>query len=435
MNASIFLTSPDPTGEKADSPTGTWNRPGNEQMQSIRRKILSTVALHHFCNDASVVTLPAIFPLLYTEGVLIRKYSNIGTIILIGLAVAVVFQLLIGHHIKRRHYRCCLALDALIVGISLILMTFSRNYLMLVLFFIGVRIGTSVYHPVGISWITSTFQSKGLDRAMGFQSAFGDIGVLFAFASTGLLAQFLGWRTPLILWGIVNLAAVGIGLIFSRGTSYPVALDETGEVSWRETIGRLRAFMPVIILGGMAWGVTLGYAPSLFNHRLGISMSKTGLILSCWMAAGTLSSFFYGKIAEFLGRHRTITIAYIVIVVTAIILGLSGNTYITIGAFIAYGTALFITYPAILSFVGSTVEAKNRTAAFSLVATIQILGNSMFAFISGFLSDAYGINTPFLLLGGATLLSVIYITLVLRRKKITAGPVPPRARPKDIVTG
>ena len=81
------------------------------------------------------------------------------------------------------------------------------------------------------------------------------------------------------------------------------------------------------------------------------------------------------------------------------------------------------------------MEAKNRTAAFSLVATIQILGNSAFAFISGFLSDAYGINTPFLLLGGATLLSVFYITLILRMKKITAGPVPPRARPKDIVTG
>jgi MFS family permease len=405
-------------------------------MKPIQRKVLSAVALHHFCNDASVVALPAILPLLYTEGVLIKRYSNIGTLILIGLAVAVVLQLLIGHNIKTRHYRCCLALDALIVGISLILMTLSTNYLMLVLFFVGVRIGTSVYHPVGISWISSTFESTGLDRAMGFQSAFGDIGVLFAFASTGLLAQFFGWKMPLVLWGIINLAAVAVGLTVSRGTIGAAEIRETsGAVSWRETIGRLRSFMPVIILGGMAWGVTLGYAPSLFNHRLGISMSNTGLILSCWMAAGTLSSFFYGRIAELLGRHRTIMIAYIVIVVTAFTLGVSANTHITIAAFIVYGTALFVTYPAILSFVGSTVDAKNRTAAFSLVATVQILGNSMFAFISGFLSDAYGINTPFLLLGGATLLSVIYIAVILRMKKITAGPVPPRARPKDIVTG
>ena len=307
---------------------------------------------------------------------------------------------------------------------------------MLVLFFIGVRIGTSVYHPVGISWISSTFKGPKLDRAMGIQSAFGDIGVLSAFISTGFLAQYFGWRIPLLIWGVVNLAAVGIGLSISRGTEEPTPPPDSEErVSWVETIGKLRTFMPIIILGGMAWGVTLGYAPSLFNHKLGISMSNTGIILSCWMAAGTVSSFLYGKISDLLGRHLTITVAYILIVITTLTLGLSGNTYLTIAAFVLYGTALFVTYPAILSFVGSMVDDKNRTATFSLVSTVQILGNSTFAFISGFLSDAYGINTPFILLGIATLLSVIYITFLLRLKRITAGPAPARSRPKDIVSG
>lgn len=406
-------------------------------MERIKRRILSTVVLHHFCNDASVVALPAIFPVLYTQKTLIKRYSDIGTVILIGLVVAIFFQLIIGHNVKRRHYRRLLVLDAAIVGISLLLMTLSRNFLMLVLFFIGVRIGTSVYHPVGISWISHTFRGGRLDRAMGFQSAFGDLGVLAAFASTGLLAQFYGWRAPLLLWGIINIAAVAASLIISRGTEALEASQEREEerVSWRETFGKLRTFIPVIILGGMAWGVTLGYAPSLFNHRLGISMSQTGTILSCWMAAGAAVSFLYGKIAQVLGRHSTIMIAYVVIVLTAITIGLSSNSSLTIGAFIVYGVALFITYPAILSFVGSTVDEKNRTAAFSLVSTIQIVGNSSCAFISGFLSDAYGINTPFLLLGGATILSVIYLAIIMRTRKITAGPVPPRARPKDIVTG
>ncbi len=406
-------------------------------MERIKRRILSTVVLHHFCNDASVVALPAIFPVLYTQKTLIKRYSDIGTVILIGLVVAIFFQLIIGHNVKRRHYRRLLVLDAAIVGISLLLMTLSRNFLMLVLFFIGVRIGTSVYHPVGISWISHTFRGGRLDRAMGFQSAFGDLGVLAAFASTGLLAQFYGWRAPLLLWGIINIAAVAASLIISRGTEALEASQEREEerVSWHETFGKLRTFIPVIILGGMAWGVTLGYAPSLFNHRLGISMSQTGTILSCWMAAGAAVSFLYGKIAQVLGRHSTIMIAYVVIVLTAITIGLSSNSSLTIGAFIVYGVALFITYPAILSFVGSTVDEKNRTAAFSLVSTIQIVGNSSCAFISGFLSDAYGINTPFLLLGAATLLSVIYLAIIMRTRKITAGPVPPRARPKDIVTG
>ena len=406
-------------------------------MERIKRRILSTVVLHHFCNDASVVVLPAIFPILYTQKVLIKRYSDIGTILLIGLAFAIVFQLIIGHNVKRRHYRRFLVLDAAIVGVSLLLMTLSRNIAMLVIFFIGVRIGTSAYHPVGISWISHTFKGRRLDRTMGFQSAFGDIGVLAAFASTGLLAHFSGWRFPLLLWGTINLAAVIVSLIISRGTEtqeYPGERKEEN-VSWRETFGRLRTLIPVIILGGMAWGVTLGYAPSLLNHRFGISMPQTGIILSCWIAAGAVVSFMYGKIAQILGRYSTIMIAYVIIVLTSVTVGLSGNTHLTIIAFVVYGMALFITFPAILSFVGSTVDEKNRTAVFSLVSTIQIVGNLSFSYISGFLSDAYGINTPFLFLGGATLLSVIYLAIILRTKKITAGPVPPRARPKDIVSG
>jgi len=405
-------------------------------MDRMKRRVLSTVVLHHLCNDASVVALPAIFPILYSEGRLIRRYSDIGTTMLIGLGVAVIFQLIIGHNVKRRHYRRCLALDALTVGVSLLLMTFARNYLMLVLFFIGVRIGTSVYHPVGISWISSTFAGRNLDRSMGIQSAFGDIGVLAAFISTGFLAQYYGWRAPLLLWGVINLAAVGAGLTISRGTDeQPSEHADEGRVSWLETIGKLRAFVPIIILGGMAWGVTLGYAPSLFNHKFGISISGTGIVLGCWMAAGTVASFSYGRISDLLGRHTTITVAYIVIVITTLTLGLSGSAPLAIAAFVVYGVALFVTYPAILSFVGSTIDGRNRTAAFSLVATIQILGNSAFAFISGFLSDAYGINTPFLLLAGATLLSVVYITIFLRLKHITAGPAPARSGPKDIVSG
>ena len=112
-------------------------------MDRIKRRILTTVSLHHACNDGSVVALPAIFPILYTKTLLIRRYSDIGTIIMVGLVVAFLFQLLIGHHARTRHYRRFLALDALIVGASLLLLTFSRSHLTLVLFFIGVRIGTS----------------------------------------------------------------------------------------------------------------------------------------------------------------------------------------------------------------------------------------------------------------------------------------------------
>jgi MFS family permease len=405
-------------------------------MIGLQKRILGTVALHHACNDASVVVLPAIFPVLYTEGILIKRYSDIGTITLISLFVAITTQILIGHNVKTHHYRRFLGLDALIVGIFLLLMTLSRNYLMLVACFIGVRIGTSIYHPVGISWISHAFEGTTLDRSMGFQSAFGDIGVLTAFISTGLLTDYFGWRVPLILWGAINLIALVAGQIISRGTTDRTAIDAKQEaVSWRETVAALRIFIFPILLGGLAWGISLNYAPSLLNHKLGISMSKTGLILSCWMAAGATVTIFYGRISERIGRPATILAAYSAIILTSFTLGSTDNIGLTVAAFIIYGVSLFITFPAILSFVGSTMAAKNRTAGFSLVSNIQIVGNSIFAFISGFISDAYGIHSPFLLLGGITVLVVVYLIVIINKGLVHPGPVPAAGRPKDIVPG
>ena len=138
------------------------------------------------------------------------------------------------------------------------------------------------------------------------------------------------------------------------------------------------------------------------------------------MATGTLSAFMYGKISTRLGRARTLVYAYLVITVVAIIFGLGRNIPLAIGAFALFGIALFSTYPANLSFIGSSVEPRNRTAAFSLGSNIMIIGNSIFAYISGKISDTYGINAPFLLLGGMTMIILAYLALMIRSGKVAA---------------
>ncbi len=394
-------------------------------IKGKKRRILASVSLHHACNDASTVVLPSIFPLLYTQKLLIRNYSAIGNTILVGLVTAVIFQALVGHFAKTRHSRYYLALDAVLVGTSLLLMTQATSYWMLVLFFIGVRMGTSIYHPVGISWISHTFAGKNLDRAMGFQSAFGNIGVLVQFASTGFLAEHYGWQAPLYLWGIINLSAVAIGLYLSRNpyekSEIAQQIEEEKEpVSWTGAFHGIRSFIPILLLGGLAWGITVNYAPSLLNHRLGVPMSHTGIIMGCWMGAGTLSAFMYGRVSAKLGRARTLVYAYIAITVVALIFGLSRNVPLSVGAFALFGIALFSTFPASLSFIGSSVDPRNRTAAFSLAANIMIIGNSIFSFISGRISDSYGINTPFLLLGAMTLAVLAYLVMMIWTGRISA---------------
>jgi MFS family permease len=391
-------------------------------MEQREKKILRSVSVFHVFNDASVVALPTIYPILYTQGFLIKRYADIGTMILIGLMVSIVFHFFVGHWAKGRHYRLLLVLDDLAVGAFLLLTPLARDYRMLVLLYVGVRIGSSIYHPVGISWVTHTFRGKNLDRAMGIQSAFGDIGVLAAFLGTGYLAQAFGWTTPLYIWGTLCVAAAFVGLVISRGTGdgADFGTEEEEPVSWRETFHDQRFLIPPALLSGLSWGITLAYGPSLLNHRLGASMSLTGIVLGCWIGAGILASLMYGRVVKRIGRYGAIILGCALTAVSTSIIAFS--TYIPVTAVLLafFGWSLFLTFPALLTLVGSVAKPRNRTAAFSLNANVQIFGNAAFTFIAGFMSDAWGINTPFFLLGAVALVIAVY-TIALRSRFAAAG--------------
>lgn len=403
-------------------------------MNAREKKILGSVSVFHIFNDASVVALPTIYPILYSQGLLIKRYADIGTMIFIGLIVSILFHFFVGHWAKGRHYRLLLVLDDLVVGLFLLLTPLAKNYLALIFLYVGVRIGSSIYHPVGISWITHTFRGKNFDRAMGIQSAFGDVGVLAAFLGTGYLAQNFGWTNPLYIWGVLCITAAIAGCVLSRGTADGGEHEKVEEaVSWRETFHDQRYLILPALLSGISWGITLAYGPSLLNHKLGAPMSITGLILGCWIGAGTIASLMYGKVAQRIGRYGAIVLGCVLTAVTTCIIGFSTNLALSAVLMAAFGWSLFLTFPALLTLVGSIAKSKNRTAAFSLNANIQILGNAAFTFVAGFMSDAWGINTPFFLLGAVAIVIAVYV-LALRKRVAAAGAqAEPSMAPGEII--
>ncbi len=395
------------------------------RMDAKQKKLLGAVSVFHVFNDASVVTLPTIFPLLYTQGYLIKRYADIGALMLVGLAVSILFHFFVGHWAKGRHYRPLLFLGVLTVGLFLWLTPYARSFGMLLLFYVGVRIGSSIYHPVGVSWVTHSFGGRLFDRAMGIQSAFGDVGVLAAFLGTGYLAQHYGWSVPLHVWGALCAAGAFAGLVLSRGTNgADDAGDESEAVSWRETILDQRRLVVPAVVGGVAWGINMAYAPSLLNHRLGAPISLTGIILGGWIAAGVAASLTYSRIAARIGRHGVIALGFSATAVSTLLIGLSTNLALTAALIAIFGYALLLTFPALLTLVGASAKSKNRTAAFSLIANLQIVGNAVFVFVSGFMSDAWGIHTPFLMLGALSTFVAFYAA-ALRKRERRIAPAPP----------
>ncbi len=380
----------------------------------LKKRILISASLFHAINDGASVTVPMLFPLLYNHQFLITKYSHIGILANLGLFSTFTFQLILAHYAYRFKYKYMLLLS--ITGISLLLwiVTFSSSFASLLIFYIFLRISLSIYHPMGIASVSRNHPNKGLDFAMGIQSGSGNLGVFLAFISVGYISQASGWKMPLYVWA---LAAVIFGFIsFSLLIKTPDSYKGTGKPDislWLKTLKGIKNLIPGFIFGGACWGTTVYYAPSLFNHKYHITLGRTGIYLAAWILLGTIMPYAFGYLCLKIGRANIALISLGGSTLLVFLLGIAPSITPAVIFLLVFGTFLFLLFPAFQSCVAKQVPAQNQIIAFSLVANIQMLTGAVVILISGFISDMFGINYPFIFLSVLGVLVTSYYLVKL----------------------
>src|SRR5207247_1250435 len=287
--------------------------------------------------------------------------AEVGLLGVTGLVVTSIFQILCGIMSDRRDPSRFLPIGIAILGIGSLAASLSWNFWSLLLIVALSRIGASFYHPVGISWIGREFEGPALDHSMGFQSAFGDAGVILGIASSAVLAVALGWQSPFLLWGGINLAAVAVGLSASRGRSSPPHLATRSISDYVGVLRDVRRWLLPLALVGAVWTV----------------------LVVMW----------------------------------------------------TLGSALFLTYPALFSFVSESSHRRLQGAAFGLVFGFQLVGGAIGVYLAGVLANAFGSDAatqtsiPFLFAGLLGLAGFIALLAgrpcVATARNAGPSPIPP----------
>ena len=377
---------------------------------NMKKRILFSASLFHSLNDAASVTVPTIFPILYSQQFIIKNYTHIGILSYLGLLMTFIFQILIAQAADKFEYKHLLLLSFSGICTSLVLVTFASTFGAFLVVYLIFRAFVSFYHPVGISWVSKTHPQGKIDSAMGIQSGSGNLGVLIAFISVGYLAQNFNWKLPLIVWALTGLFLGTISFISVRNT----ITRESGEFeklslsSWIETVKRIKIHILAFVFGGACWGATVYYAPSLLHHKFSIPMGKTGLYLGIWIGLGTVTTYLYGFLCKKFGRFKISLIGFLGATLFIFLLGAASGVVLATVSLFCFGTVLFLIYPAFNAFVGNTVPSRNQAQAFSVAANIQVLSGAVVNLLAGFLSDRFGINSPFLLVGILGILISLY---------------------------
>ncbi len=368
-------------------------------MARWSNRVLYVVSLNHAVNDGSVYLLSSLFPIVLA--IFQLSVFQVGLLVAVGYLVSVVCQPIVGHYSEGRSTGRLLGSGILVVSFSMVSFVFATGFISLLVSVILLRVGSSFFHPVGISAVSKTYSGPRLQKAMGFQSSFGNFGVLLVFLSAAPLYLAVGWRSTFLVFAAMTITDVIITLLALRRSPAGESggRDSTSSNTLRS--GRLTVpffFVTVAFISGGSYAVILNFANILLGTRAGLGAFESNLVVSGFIAAASLGAVTTGVWARFARTGVNLSISYLLAsAALALFTAFSGNVLVGIVALLATGFLISATYPLtyteLSNHVGNSGDAAGRS--FGVLSSSQTIGASLMGFASGYFSQFLGLDFSF----------------------------------------
>ncbi len=380
------------------------------------RRVLLVNSLYHLTNDGAVQVLSGQIVVLTS----VFAFGTFETGVLGGTALLVnaLFQVLTGVMSDRRDPSKFLPIGILIVGVASLLVAVATSFWALLLFVSLLRVGASFYHPVGMSWIGRVYPPNELDRSMGFQSGFGDFGEVLGTATGALFGFAAGWYWAFIIWGIVNLAAVAVGLWMVRGHPSPPVV--TAPPALRDIVRSLwdvRLWLLPLAVGSVSYNVIALFGPQLLSKVYQVNGSLAGFVVAVWLLIGTGVALSFGRTSRVFGRFNLTVLAYVTVGLACLATAVLTSAGLIVLVICTLGAGIFLTYPDLFAFASAASHRRLQGAAFGFVFFFQLLGGSVGLFAAGSISEFYASDpvltytAPFWFAAAVSLVTALYLML------------------------
>jgi len=223
-------------------------------------------------------------------------------------------------------------------GAASIATGFAQGPLEIAIGLAAIGLFASIYHPVGIAWVTRNPANRG--RALGINGIFGSVGTAGGAVVAGGLATAFGWQWAFFVPGAVCLA---IGLVL-------VALVLAGTIRDTKDRGRsaprestrgdmMRGGMVLLITiacAGLIYQATSFAMPKLFEQRLTGLVETTagvGALVSAVYLVSASAQLLGGWLADRYELRRVYLLCWLFqIPILAIAISLAGPVLIPVAA-------------------------------------------------------------------------------------------------------
>ena len=312
---------------------------------------------------------------------------------------------------------------------------FTRNYAQMLTARAFVGMGEAGYGSVGAALIASIFPARMRSVLLAAFFAAASVGSVLGVMLGGLIAATWGWKAA---FGVVGIPGLVLALLYLKVRDYRT-VDLTPELdrATRST-GRTAKFivdalvrsptMLWVCLGGAAQLVVVSavwsWLPSFLNRVHGVAPARAAVEAALVVLCGALGSLVWGAVADRAGRRRPRNKLLAMTVMCLVALGVLMPTFAATGALeasaqfalIALGGFLMTcTVGPVSAVVIDVVHPGVRATGASVLALFQnLFGLAAGPFLTGVLSDAFGLQTALTLIPAFGALAAIFFVLAAR---------------------
>ena len=305
----------------------------------------------HFLSHFYVICLPPL--ILVWQDAFHVTFAQLGLTAMMMSGTTALLQTPVGFLVDRYGARPFLVGGTLLMSLSIAAMSQATAFWQIPLLAVLSGMGNSVVHPADYAILSASVDPKQMGKSFAMHTFSGNLGGAIAPPIIAFLTVAIGWRSALLLVGLLGVPVVISILLQSSILQDQVRVTaKTGgpAIHWREALFSrpILLFFTFFLLGSMAGGGVQSWLVTILHTVKGMDLRTASTALTAYMV-GMTSGVLVG--GWFVDRYRKY-----VLVFAASLTSLSAVTMLAVNWLPPLGIGVWA-----LTFVAGTALGASRT--------------------------------------------------------------------------
>lgn len=282
----------------------------------------------HFLSHFYVLCLPPMF-LAWQEAFQV-SFAQLGMTLMLMSGTTALLQTPVGFLVDKYGARRFLIGGTLIMSLSLTCMGMATAFWQILVLATLSGVGNSVIHPADYAILSGSVDKDRMGRSFALHTFSGNLGFSTGAPFTAFLMVAVGWRSTLMIVGLLGIPVVLSILLQSRILKDQVRAVAHGasSLSARDllTSRTMILFFMFFMLGAMAGGGVQSWLVTVLHTFKGIELKVAALALTAYMLGSTTGVLVGGWFADTFKRHILPFVTGLTILSALLMLGIDWLT-------------------------------------------------------------------------------------------------------------